>query len=102
MTVSNRSSTSGQAYLYGPALAGVTHVYPPLQPTTIGVRAASSSRTYIGFVLPRIALNKSVRLILRLVSPQGPQSIVATDRRVVHASARSIVDNPDCTIRKPA
>jgi hypothetical protein len=101
VTVTDRSSGSGRAFIYGPALAGVTHVYPLLQPSTVAVQVGQARRTYVAFVLPHIAKGKSARLILRFAPPRGRQSIVATDSRIVKASDWNIVSNADCTISKP-
>ena len=102
VTVTNTTDKAGKVFVYGPALASVSHVYPafPLSPTTVVVRVSHTQQTYIGFVIPRIAPKKAAYLILRLTPTRRAQSILVGSSRVIRAPDWSILNNPDCRIRK--
>jgi hypothetical protein len=100
VTVSNTTSTAGKAFIYGPALNQVLHIFPVLRASEVEVSVAHSRQTYVGFLIPRIAPKRTVRILLRLAPPRNPQTIVAAGTRRVYANDWHILDNSSCEIKR--
>jgi hypothetical protein len=98
-TITNNTGTSGQAIIYGRALTWLRHIHPVLTTAQVIVTAAGSSRSYIGFVAPRVKPKDPAHLLLRFASAARGTSIVATGRTRVHAADWHVLDNNDCVIR---
>jgi hypothetical protein len=100
VTVSNTTDKPATAFVYGPILDRLRHIYPPLLPTYVAVAVSNSSRTYTAFVVPRVGPHKSAHLILRFEPPLPAGSILVTTKQTVQASDWTVLHNSDCHIRK--
>ncbi|MBV9282372.1 MAG: hypothetical protein JOZ41_20005 [Chloroflexi bacterium] len=100
VTVTNTTDRAKRAIIYGPAIGDVSHIYPVLTPTHVTVLVGKGSATYDAFIISQIPAQKSAYLLLRFAPPMPAQSILVSERFTVRASDWSVLDNPDCRIKR--
>jgi hypothetical protein len=98
VTVRNTTDRTGPVIIYGPALTRVVYIAPVLKAAYVAVATRHVRRTYVGFLVPRVGSKKSAHILLRLTAAARAQSIVAGNRRTVHASSFHMLDNADCRV----
>jgi hypothetical protein len=98
VTLKNTTSTTTTAYVYGPPLTHITHIYPPLAPGPVTVTVSGKSRSYVGFLVPHLTPANPVHMLLRLAPPIRGESLVASTRQVVKASDWGVLNNSDCVL----
>lgn len=99
VTITNTTGSVETAILYGQILDRLRRIYPPLllHPNYVTVRISHSRSTYSGIAV-RVAPDKPAYLILRLEPPLPARSILVTNKRTIHASDSSVLNNPDCHV----
>lgn len=100
-TITNSTTTTGNAIIYGPVLFYL-HQFSPvvLQPARVTVRDKSGRSTaYLAFAVPHVRPGKPTHLVLTFLHPPRPGSIAVTATRAVRNSGSNAVDNPACVIK---
>lgn len=98
VTLKNTTSSTRSVYVYGPPLLGTLHMHPLLAPSPVTVNVKHSVHRYVGFLVPRVKADQTVRIVLRLASPQPGQSILASEHRTVRAASWGVLSNPNCVL----
>jgi hypothetical protein len=102
VTITNNTGKAGQAIIYGPALTWLRHIYPVLTTAQVVVNATGTSRSYIGFLVPRVKPKAPAHLLLRFAPGARGTTIVATGQTTVHAPDWHVLDNNNCRIVRNA
>jgi hypothetical protein len=98
ITLKNTTSATRSAYLFGPPLIHIRHIYPLLAPAPVMVTVSGVSRSYVGFLVPHVLSDKTVYILLRLAPPLRGQSILASSHHAIKASSWSVLNNNDCVL----
>jgi len=99
VTVTNSTSTPGQAIVYGPALSLLRYVHPVLNPTQVLIQLSHGpAATYFGYVVPNVQPNHPAHVLMRFNPPRSGQPLNVTTSRTIQADDLHVLDNPDCTI----
>lgn len=99
VTVTNSTSTTANAILFGPVFLYLTHFSPfILRPTRVTLERSHGQTSYFAFIVPGVEPNKPSHLVLRFLPPPLAKSIAVTKVRVIHASDPNVLHNPNCLI----
>jgi hypothetical protein len=100
VTVTNQTSTAGNAIIFSPVLVRLRRFYPVvLLPTHVVVDGQHGQTSYIAFLVPHVRPKTPAHVFLTFLPPRRPQSLAVTATRVIQAGDSSPLDNPDCVIR---
>ncbi|GAC1442712.1 MAG: hypothetical protein NVSMB52_00180 [Chloroflexota bacterium] len=101
VTITNSTSNSSNAIIYGPVFTLLRHFYPStLALTQVQVEGAHGQTPYIAFLVPHVSPTVASHVILRFAPPPHPQSVLVTNNHAVQASDANALTNPNCTIKK--
>lgn len=99
VTVTNSTSSTADAILFGPVFFYLTQVTPVvLRPTRVTLERSQGKTSYFAFTLPGVRPNKPSRLVLRFLPPPAAQPIAVTNVRVIQSSDSNVLQNPNCLI----
>lgn len=99
VTVTNTTSKTGNATVYGPIFAHIQRVYPSTMiPQYVTVQHAHGSASYSGFLVSHIRPTHPRHVFFRFSAPHRPEHIVATNVLTVPDTGTDPLNNPDCVI----
>jgi hypothetical protein len=100
VTITNNTSTTGRALLFGPVLGNLRQFTPViLTPTRVLVEGSHGQTSYIAFTVPHVRPNHPSHLVLQMVPPTSPESLAVTNLRTLQAGDSDPLNNPDCVIK---
>lgn len=100
VTVTNSTSATAGAIIYGPALYFLQQIHPLLNPQQVVIKLPNHAQSiaYFGYTVPRVSPNKPMHVTLVFRNPPNPKSVAISTAATVQAQDLTVAENPDCTI----